>query len=337
MPAYFDIRDFLGSTPKSSLTVALNANGTQSWYASQGDWANLKAISVQTNPAGDSLVVNVTNGSSQNLSGTVPLSNATRIMRLGQQSSMQLLRIVGTPTEAGVTTASTERSQGATDATAPTTFTTTASGLQYRILRASAGAKPTATSTVTVDYKGTLDNGTVFDNSYARSSSSTFGLNQVIAGWTEGLQLVGQGGKIELKIPPALGYGSAGQGSSIPPNANLNFIVELISITNPTTQASGEGELAAEGEASAGIASPLVSSLPTTLLSATQPTASSPLIPSQAIRQLLGSTQSSTSGVLSPAAVDGAMEQVLEKPQLELSTELENTLVSGLSRTDLTE
>jgi len=100
MPAYFDIRDFLGSTPKNSLTVALNADGTQSWYATQGDWAGLKSVAVKSNSAGDSLVVDITNANSANLTGTLPISNSTRVMQLGQQSSMKLLRIIGTPTEA---------------------------------------------------------------------------------------------------------------------------------------------------------------------------------------------------------------------------------------------
>ncbi len=131
MPQYFDIRDFLGSTPTNSLTVALNENGTQSWYATQGTWANLSSISVQTNSAGDSLVVNIANGN-QNLTGTVPISSATRVQQIGRQASQRLLRIVGTPTEAGVSTpvasssiptvppnaSSTDRAVGANDTNA---------------------------------------------------------------------------------------------------------------------------------------------------------------------------------------------------------------------------
>jgi large repetitive protein len=264
MPAYFDIRDFLGSTPKDSLTVALNSDGTQSWYATQGQWAGLKSVAVKSNSSGDSLVVDITNGSSANLTGSVPLANTTRVMQLGQQSSMRLLRIMGSPTEVGITTtapttnipteppnaSSSDRTVGANGTNPATALTTTASGLQYAILRDSSGVKANSnTSSVTVDYKGWLDNGTIFDSSYARSTQSTFALNSVIAGWTEGLKLVGQGGKIQLRIPPSLGYGSTAN-NNIPANSTLNFIVEVTSVTNP---ASGEGELIAEGEAGVSI------------------------------------------------------------------------------------
>ena len=88
---------------------------------------------------------------------------------------------------------------------------------------------PTAADQVTVDYAGWLDDGTEFDSSYKRNSSATFGLSQVVAGWTEGLQLVGEGGMIELEIPSELGYGPSGR-PGIPPNATLHFKVELIKI-----------------------------------------------------------------------------------------------------------
>ena len=118
---------------------------------------------------------------------------------------------------------------GPTDEDAPKEFTTTASGLQYRILRQSDGAKPTASNTVKVNYRGWLDNGTKFDGSYNKEPIS-FPLTRVIGGWTEGLQLVGVGGMIELWIPAELGYGSAGSGGSVPPNATLHFIVELLEV-----------------------------------------------------------------------------------------------------------
>jgi FKBP-type peptidyl-prolyl cis-trans isomerase len=98
------------------------------------------------------------------------------------------------------------------------------------VLRQSEGRKPTAADRVTVDYAGTLDDGTEFDSSYKRNSPATFGLSQVIPGWTEGLQLVGEGGMIELEIPADLGYGSRGAPPVIPPGATLHFQVELIEI-----------------------------------------------------------------------------------------------------------
>ncbi len=106
--------------------------------------------------------------------------------------------------------------------------TTTASGLQYEILQEGNGQKPSgATSRVTVHYEGTLINGNVFDSSYKRNQPATFGLNQVISGWTEGVQLMSQGSKYRFFIPSELGYGTRGAGS-IPPNSTLIFDVELL-------------------------------------------------------------------------------------------------------------
>ena len=119
---------------------------------------------------------------------------------------------------------------GPTDKDAPKEFTATKSGLKYKILRKSEGKKPKATNTVTVNYKGWLDSGKVFDSSYDRGEPFSFPLNRVIAGWTEGMQLVGQGGMIELEIPAELGYGARGAGDDVPPNARLHFLVELIDI-----------------------------------------------------------------------------------------------------------
>jgi FKBP-type peptidyl-prolyl cis-trans isomerase len=116
---------------------------------------------------------------------------------------------------------------GEIDKDAPKTFTTTASGLKYRILRAGKGAKPKATDTVEVHYHGWLDNGTKFDSSYDRRETIAFPLNGVIKGWTEGMQLVGEGGMIELEIPSKLGYGDRGAGGTIPGGATLHFLVEL--------------------------------------------------------------------------------------------------------------
>ena len=109
---------------------------------------------------------------------------------------------------------------------APLEFTTTPSGLKYRVLRKSDDTKPLAHNTVTVNYRGWLDNGREFDSSYKSGEPISFPLGGVIAGWTEGMQLVGNGGMIELWIPSDLGYGAAGS-RSVPPNANLHFIVEL--------------------------------------------------------------------------------------------------------------
>ncbi|MFM7166682.1 MAG: FKBP-type peptidyl-prolyl cis-trans isomerase [Planctomycetaceae bacterium] len=119
---------------------------------------------------------------------------------------------------------------GAIDSNASAEFIQTASGLKYRILRAGAGVKPTASQTVEVNYHGWLDGGRVFDSSYQRGKSISFGLNQVIRGWTEGMQLVGVGGMIQLEIPSDLGYGARGAPGAIPGNATIHFLVELIRV-----------------------------------------------------------------------------------------------------------
>ncbi|MBO5817466.1 MAG: FKBP-type peptidyl-prolyl cis-trans isomerase [Paludibacteraceae bacterium] len=106
----------------------------------------------------------------------------------------------------------------------------TESGLQYEVLEATIGQKPKATDKVRVHYEGTLIDGTVFDSSYRRGESITFGLNQVIAGWTEGLQLMSVGSKYKLYLPYQLAYGERGAGANIPPYAALIFTVELLGI-----------------------------------------------------------------------------------------------------------
>ena len=119
---------------------------------------------------------------------------------------------------------------GQIDKDAAADFTETKSGLKYRILRKGAGAAPKANNTVRVHYHGWLGNGKVFDSSYRRNEDISFPLNQVIQGWTEGMQLVGAGGMIELQIPSALGYGDRGAPPDIPPKATLHFLVELIAV-----------------------------------------------------------------------------------------------------------
>ncbi len=104
------------------------------------------------------------------------------------------------------------------------------SGLQYQVLREGNGKQPSATDQVECHYEGMLINGQVFDSSYQRGETATFGLNQVIAGWTEGLQLMQEGAKYRFFIPYTLGYGERGAGQSIPPYATLIFDVELIKV-----------------------------------------------------------------------------------------------------------
>ena len=106
----------------------------------------------------------------------------------------------------------------------------TPSGLQYEVLTAAEGKKPKATDKVKVHYEGTLIDGTVFDSSYRRGEAISFGLNQVIKGWTEGVQLMSVGAKYKFFIPYNLAYGERGAGAQIPPYAALIFTVELLDI-----------------------------------------------------------------------------------------------------------
>lgn len=108
--------------------------------------------------------------------------------------------------------------------------TTTASGLQYEVIKTGTGAKPTADQTVKVHYHGTTIDGTVFDSSVDRGEPVTFGLSQVIKGWTEALQLMPVGSKWKIYIPSELGYGEQAAGPKIKPNSVLIFEVELLSI-----------------------------------------------------------------------------------------------------------
>jgi FKBP-type peptidyl-prolyl cis-trans isomerase len=123
----------------------------------------------------------------------------------------------------------------------------TESGLQYETLEAGEGPKPTLEDSVEVHYRGTLIDGTEFDSSYGRDQTVTFGVGQVIAGWTEALQLMSVGSKWKLVIPPELGYGAGGAGQMIGPNAALIFEVELIAIPEAEEAAADPAAATAEG------------------------------------------------------------------------------------------
>lgn len=106
----------------------------------------------------------------------------------------------------------------------------TASGIQYQVITKGVGATPKATDSVTVHYRGTLLNGTEFDSSYKRNEPTTFPLDRVIPGWTEGVQLMQPGAKYKFVIPYKLAYGESGAGQDIPPFSTLIFEIELLKI-----------------------------------------------------------------------------------------------------------
>ena len=112
----------------------------------------------------------------------------------------------------------------------PAAAVTTKSGLVYQSLKEGSGASPAATDTVKVHYRGTMPDGREFDSSYKRGEPTEFPLNRVIACWTEGVQMMKPGGKARLTCPPAIAYGERGAGGVIPPNATLNFEIELLSV-----------------------------------------------------------------------------------------------------------
>ncbi len=111
-----------------------------------------------------------------------------------------------------------------------TTTVTTSSGLVFQSLKEGTGASPAATDVVQVHYRGTFLDGREFDSSYRRGQPTEFPLNRVIPCWTEGVQRMKPGGKAKLTCPPAIAYGERGAGNVIPPNATLNFEIELISV-----------------------------------------------------------------------------------------------------------
>jgi len=121
------------------------------------------------------------------------------------------------------------------------------SGLQYKILKAGDGKKPTIDDTVVCHYRGTLIDGTEFDSSYKRNKPATFPLKRVIKGWSEALQLMPVGSKWQLVVPPSLAYGERGAGAKVPPNATLTFEVELVSIEAATDSAASKSKGAGAG------------------------------------------------------------------------------------------
>ena len=130
--------------------------------------------------------------------------------------------------------AAAQSSAGPTPPSDAGTSITTSSGLVFKLMKAGTGPSPSAADTVKVHYRGTFvdgkDKGKEFDSSYSRGTPAEFPLNRVIKCWTEGVQLLKVGGSARLTCPPAIAYGERGAGNVIPPNATLNFEIELIAV-----------------------------------------------------------------------------------------------------------
>jgi FKBP-type peptidyl-prolyl cis-trans isomerase FklB len=154
-------------------------------------------------------------------------------MKFVSFSAVLLLLITGCQTKPEPKKTASENAAASTTLPASGERITTASGLQYQVITSgpAGGRSPTANDSATVHYVGMLTNGTVFDSSVQRGAPATFGVSQVIPGWTEALQLMKPGDQWVLYIPARLGYGSQGAGANIPPNSDLIFKVALISVS----------------------------------------------------------------------------------------------------------
>jgi len=190
--------------------------------------ANFKKQGQELNP--DALLAGVKDA----LSGKTPALNENELKETMEAWSKQMedkQKVVGEKNAADATKflAENKKKDG---------VKTTASGLQYKVMKEGAGAQPKETDTVTVNYRGTLINGTEFDSSYKRGQPATFPVNGVIKGWTEALQLMKTGSKYQLFIPADLAYGARAVGPDITPNSALIFEVELIEV-KPAAASTG--------------------------------------------------------------------------------------------------
>jgi len=182
--------------------------------------ANFKKQGQELNP--DALLAGVKDA----LSGKTPALNENELKETMEAWSKQMedkQKVVGEKNAADATKflAENKKKDG---------VKTTASGLQYKVMKEGGGAQPKETDTVTVNYRGTLINGAEFDSSYKRGQPATFPVNGVIKGWTEALQLMKTGSKYQLFIPADLAYGARAVGPDITPNSALIFEVELLEV-----------------------------------------------------------------------------------------------------------
>jgi len=204
---------------------------------------SLKAQEVPANP--DLIIQGLRDG----LSGANPLLTPEEIQACMQEFQQQLMTKQQAKRQA-VGDKNMKESQAYLDQNkAKPGVKITASGLQYEVVKEGSGESPKPTDKVTVHYRGTLPDGTVFDSSYDRNEPATFPVNGVIPGWVEALQLMKPGAKYRLVIPPALAYAERGAGGDIGPNQVLIFDVELLSIDKTPAPAEGEAPPQAEPQA----------------------------------------------------------------------------------------
>ena len=215
-----------GQEPPASQSLLPTANARFSYALGLEIGASLQQLGEELH------LESVTRGIGDKLSGATPILNPQQadqikrevFMRLRQKQQQQRTAQGQINVSEGKTFLAANKDKA--------DVTTTASGLQFIVLREGDGDQPTANDQVTVHYRGTLLDGTEFDSSYKRSEPATFPLNGVIPGWTEGLQLMKKGGLYKFFIPPELAYGERGSGAIIGPNATLVFEVELLDIKN---------------------------------------------------------------------------------------------------------
>ncbi len=164
--------------------------------------------------------------------GLIGLALAGALSACGATPAVSTTAATATAVPTTSTTAATATAVPTTSTDSQETVVTTASGLKYVEITPGTGAAPKVGDMVSVHYKGTLENGTIFDSSYDRGQPIDFALGRgmVIPGWDEGIALMRKGGKAKLIIPPNLAYGAGGAGGVIPPNATLIFEVELVDI-----------------------------------------------------------------------------------------------------------
>ena len=233
------------AAPKADAAPALTTNLQKVSY---GIGLNLASSFKQQNLELD--LDALQSGLKDGISGATPAVEQQAIMQAMQEVQKEQMDKQQAELKALEEKNKTEATAFFTENSAKEGVVTTESGLQYKVVTKAEGEnKPAAEDTVVVHYKGSLLNGEEFDSSYSRNQPATFGVTNVIPGWTEALQLMNVGDKFELYIPSELAYGAGGAGQKIGPHAALIFEVELLEIVDPNAnKAEAEAEAESEGE-----------------------------------------------------------------------------------------